>query len=159
MNVRDYADIIKRNVSTDRVARQIGLKVNRAGFCKCPFHPDKTASLKIYPGDRGWHCFGCHAGGSVIDLVMQYYGTDLRGAIEIINDDFNLRLPIGRTVTRAEEEAARKRAEERKREEEARKAEDREQYEAFLRWCDIGKELIDLEADKVLFAPKSPDDP
>lgn len=63
----------------DEVARHYGFEPNRAGFMRCPFHQgDHTASLKIYAGDRGWHCFGCNSGGSVIDFVMRLYEANQR---------------------------------------------------------------------------------
>jgi len=38
--------------------------------CICPFHQEKTASLMIYADKNNWHCFGCSAGSSTIDFVM-----------------------------------------------------------------------------------------
>ena len=57
---------IKKRVSCQDACREYGVDVNRAGFTRCLWHSEKTASLKIYPGDRGYHCFGCGASGSVI---------------------------------------------------------------------------------------------
>lgn len=37
----------------------------------CPFHPDKVNSLVVYPGDKGWYCFGCGRGGGVIQFLME----------------------------------------------------------------------------------------
>lgn len=34
----------------------------------CPFHADGTPSLHIYSAQNRFHCFGCGAGGSVIDF-------------------------------------------------------------------------------------------
>lgn len=38
---------------------------------KCPFHPDKTASLTIYVEQNTWWCYGCSEGGSSVDYVMK----------------------------------------------------------------------------------------
>jgi len=40
---------------------------------KCPLHEDKTASLFILNGDKGWRwrCFGCGEHGDAIDLIMK----------------------------------------------------------------------------------------
>ncbi len=64
------AETIKNLVHMDTVLEWYGLELNRSRFMLCPFHGDTDASLKIYEGDRGWHCFGCQRGGSVIDFVM-----------------------------------------------------------------------------------------
>ncbi|MCL2179917.1 MAG: DNA primase [Treponema sp.] len=41
---------------------------------KCPFHgggQEKTASFKVEPDSKLYHCFGCKKGGSVISFVME----------------------------------------------------------------------------------------
>ena len=87
--------IICRSVTMEDICRHYGFAPNRAGFIKCPFHPgDNTASLKIYPGDRGWHCFGCNKGGSIVDFVMLVLEVDFKRALQIINDEFNIGLPM-----------------------------------------------------------------
>lgn len=43
----------------------------RGGFVNCPFHKEKTPSLKIYREQNRWHCFGCNEGGDVIDFVIK----------------------------------------------------------------------------------------
>lgn len=37
----------------------------------CPFHNDEVSSLVVYPGDRGWYCFGCGRGGGVIQFLIE----------------------------------------------------------------------------------------
>lgn len=113
----------------DEVARRYGFEPDRAGFLKCPFHEgDHTASLKIYPGGRGWHCFGCHAGGSVVDFVMQLYDISFRQALIRINMDFGL----GLTDSRPSPAEASRRIKEREREQ--RELEEyRERYKKLVR--------------------------
>jgi hypothetical protein len=53
--------------------------VGRDGKIACPFHADDTPSLHVYPDDRGWYCFGCEIGGSIIDLGAHRYGIEPRG--------------------------------------------------------------------------------
>jgi hypothetical protein len=71
--------------STMDIVSRYGYSVNKAGYMKCPFHPDKTASLKIYPGNRGWHCFGCQSGGSTIDFIMKIENCNFKDALEKLN--------------------------------------------------------------------------
>jgi DNA primase len=98
-----YSDEIKSRLTAREVFEFYGFNVNRAGFVCCPLHGEKTPSLKVYPGDRGWHCFGCHAGGDVLDFVQLYFGLNLPAACEKLNDDFNLGLPIGKPLSRQEQ--------------------------------------------------------
>ncbi|MEK6882220.1 MAG: CHC2 zinc finger domain-containing protein [Nanoarchaeota archaeon] len=44
--------------------------INSQGFAKCPLHNERTASLKVYPKNNSWYCFGaCQTGGDVIDFL------------------------------------------------------------------------------------------
>lgn len=114
---------IKHLLPAVAVFSAYGLPPNRSGFVQCPFHQgDRHASLKVYSENKtGWHCFGCGAGGSVIDFVMRYFGVDFREACSRLNEDFHLGL-TDRKPTRAELSArfqARQAEEERKRAEAA----------------------------------------
>lgn len=91
---------IKSAVPIPALLAREGLTPNRQGFLRCPLHDgDRSPSFKVYPGGRGWYCFGCRRGGDVISLAMALYGTDYRGAVNRLNGDFGLGL--GRD-TRAE---------------------------------------------------------
>ncbi len=102
----------------DQVIRRYGFAPNRAGFIRCPFHKgDRTASLKLYPGSRGWCCFGCRRGGSVIDFVMELYGISFRQAVVRLSADFGLGLTDEGPGPAARAKAAEERRREREREE------------------------------------------
>lgn len=80
-------DSPKAHLDLDR-AKQYPLtnlvKVNHAGFTACPFHKEKTASMKIYKDNR-FHCFGCGKDGDVIDFVMHRDNVDFKTAVTILN--------------------------------------------------------------------------
>jgi len=89
------AEIIKSELSMYDVAVFYGLEPNRSGNIICPFHNEKTASLKIYKDiGRGFHCFGCDEGGSVIDFVMKLFHIDFMAACARLNFDFRLNVNI-----------------------------------------------------------------
>ena len=96
----NYAEEIKARIPATELLPFYGIEIDRSGFAKCPFHGERTASLKAYPGDRGFCCFGCHASGDVIDFVMKYFGLPFKDAITKINDDFHLGFPIGQKISR-----------------------------------------------------------
>lgn len=110
------AEQIKSSVNMLDVYNEYGIKVNQKGFIRCPFHSEKTASLGLYDCNKKWKCFGCGAGGSVIDFVMQYFGLDFTQAILRIASDFCI---LGickskRTVSEAERKRAKQKLELRK---------------------------------------------
>lgn len=51
----------------------------------CPFHNEKTPSFVWYKKDNNYHCFGCEAHGSVIDLYMHLNKVDFKTAIKELN--------------------------------------------------------------------------
>jgi hypothetical protein len=62
------------------VNRLLGVEVPRHRKIRCPFHPDRHASLHVYTtAERGW-CFGrCRRGGTIYDLAAPLHGYDVRG--------------------------------------------------------------------------------
>jgi hypothetical protein len=44
--------------------------------CPLPDHEDLTPSFTVYPGERGWFCFGCLRGGDVIELARFAWGYE-----------------------------------------------------------------------------------
>lgn len=116
---------IKRRLTMREVAEYYGFSPDRSGFMQCPFHQgDHTASLKIYDGTGGWHCFGCHKGGSVIDFVMQLFDLNFRQAVVRLNSDFGIGIssekPDRSTYSKALEDRRREQREKEQKEAEFR---------------------------------------
>lgn len=152
----NYADEIKRAVPARELFRFYGFEINMAGFVCCPLHGEKTPSLKVYPGNKGWKCFGCGAGSSVIDFVMQYFNLSFLDAQKKINEDFRLGLPIGETLSREQQlEADRKAAERRKAQKEREAAYNR----VLTAYHDALDKWIELDIMRRETAPKSPSEP
>ncbi len=64
---------IKSRLSISEVITHYQLTPDRNNRVHCPWHPDKTPSLQIYPKTNTWTCFSsnCNAGsGDVIDFIM-----------------------------------------------------------------------------------------
>lgn len=61
----------------------------------CPWHDEKTPSLKIYE-DGSWRCFGaCDTGGSVIDAIMKAESFEMpMEAIDWANEHFKLGITV-----------------------------------------------------------------
>ncbi len=78
---------VKEAVSVMDAASFYGIKINRSGLCNCPFHNDKTPSMKV---DIRFYCFGCGATGDVIDFVGKLFGLPPLEAAKKIASDFNV---------------------------------------------------------------------
>ena len=116
----DYA-AIKAAIPVREAAIRYGLTVGRDGMALCPFHGEKTPSMKIYPGDRGFYCFGCGAGGDVIKFTAMLFDLSSKQAAEKLDEDFGLGL-AGKPFNAAAA-LLREAEERRKREDEAIRAE------------------------------------
>jgi len=85
----DHIERIKREVSLLTLVESQGYQLQKQGkdyaVC-CPFHDDKTPSCIISPKSNLFNCFGCGAGGSVIDWVMKTQGVGFRHAVEILRE-------------------------------------------------------------------------
>jgi DNA primase len=76
---------IKQEISIVTLAESHGIKLEKRGADRvglCPFHDDHEPSLVITPKTNLWHCFGCNAGGSVIDFLMKLENISFRRAVE-----------------------------------------------------------------------------
>ena len=87
---------VRTSVTMLQVARYYNLDIRKGGMACCPLHKgDNSPSLKIYPGSRGYYCFGCHAGGDVIDFVMRHDGIEFQDAVKRLAGIFGIALPGG----------------------------------------------------------------
>ena len=80
-------ETVKQSVTTRQAAEHYGIHVGRNGMACCPFHNDKTPSMKL---DRRYHCFGCGADGDVIDFAAALYGLGKKEAAVQLAQDFGL---------------------------------------------------------------------
>ena len=111
------AERMKEQISMEDVLDKYGFEIKRGRFINCPFHSgDQTASLKVYPGGRGWHCFGCGAGGSVIDFVMRLFDLQFGQALLRLDNDFGIGIFQSPPDHLKSRKISRERAEARKRE-------------------------------------------
>jgi len=66
--------------------------VGRNYVALCPFHKEKTPSFTISPQKQLFHCFGCKAGGTVVDFVMKIENFSFPEAIEHLAKLFGIKL-------------------------------------------------------------------
>ena len=77
---------IKMAVSVKEAAEYYGLEVNRGSMICCPFHADRTPSMKL--NEDYFYCFGCGAHGDVINLVARLFGLSGYDAAKKLAYDF-----------------------------------------------------------------------
>lgn len=96
---------IKERLSLKDIVRAYGIELNRSDMCICPFHAEKTASMKIY--DKGFRCYGCGEGGDTIEFVRKYFNlNNTLEAAHKINEDFNLGIQTDKRPTKSEVRSA-----------------------------------------------------
>lgn len=150
----DYAEIIKRLLPMkDVVERYTGEPIVQNRI-RCPIHHGKDRNLRIYP--KSYYCWVCHAHGDVIQFVMSVLGLSFQDAMQRINQDFNLNLPIGAEQT---EEDRKRLAELNRKIEEHRRLEDARLSDAEARermmacWVGLLHQVEIICREK---APKTP---
>lgn len=87
-------DIRYRNDIESVISSYVSLK--RAGSNLkglCPFHSERTPSFTVYPGTQSYYCFGCGAGGDVVNFIMRMENLDYVSAVESLAKRAGITLP------------------------------------------------------------------
>ena len=77
---------VKSAVTPRQAAARYGLEIQRGDFVRCPFHNDRHPSMKLYPDH--YHCFSCKATGDVISLTAGLLQVSLYEAAKQLDQDF-----------------------------------------------------------------------
>lgn len=86
--VREAADIVEV-ISDHLTLRQTG----RSFKAICPFHPEKTPSFVVSREKQIYHCFGCGAGGNVINFLMQFENVTFPEAVRALAQRYGVPVP------------------------------------------------------------------
>ena len=102
-------DTVKAAVTPRMAAERYGLPIRQGSMIRCPFHADRTPSMKL--NEDYFYCFGCGATGDVIDLVARLFHLPPAEAAKRLAEDFGVaeqkpsvlaRLKRGKTQMEAE---------------------------------------------------------
>ncbi|MDD3410767.1 MAG: DNA primase [Eubacteriales bacterium] len=86
--LRARADIVKV------VSAYVPLKKNGHRYAGlCPFHNEKSPSFYVDDQKQLYHCFGCKAGGSVIQFVMEIERLSFPEAVAFLAEQLHMPLP------------------------------------------------------------------
>lgn len=99
----------RERVPAQDAARRYGLTFDSRGWAVCPFHQDKHPSMSFRAGR--FRCWACSTSGDSIDFTARLFGLEPLAAVEKLNADFALGLPLHRQPTPEDLQAARHRRE------------------------------------------------
>ena len=81
-------DTLKARVTVPQAAAHYGVRIGRNSMCCCPFHPDKTPSMKI--NETYYYFFGCHSTSDVIDFTARLFDLSPVDAVRKLAADFGI---------------------------------------------------------------------
>ena len=138
----DLFESVKAAATARQAAEHYGLKIGHGNMVCCPFHADRTPSMKL--NEDYFYCFGCGAHGDVIDLVARLFNLSSYDAAKKLAYDFGIdpdKPPAAAALRKPKYPLA--------------KAFQREELHCQRVLCDY---LQLLERWKVQCAPKTPED-
>lgn len=59
----------------------------------CPFHSEKSPSFTVYPENQSFYCFGCQAGGDVINFIRRIENLDYMEAVRFLAQRAGMQVP------------------------------------------------------------------
>ncbi len=87
-------EVIGENDIVDYISQYVRLKQNGRDFTGlCPFHKEKSPSFHVNRDKQVFHCFGCGAGGGLMQFVMRIEGLDFVEALKLLADRAGIVLP------------------------------------------------------------------
>lgn len=81
-------ETVKAAVTPRMAAERYGLPIQQGSMVCCPFHDDRTPSMKL--NEDYFYCFGCGASGDVIDLAARLFGLSGYDAAKKLAADFGI---------------------------------------------------------------------
>ena len=81
-------DTVKAAVTPRMAAERYGLPIQQGSMICCPFHADRTPSMKL--NEDYFYCFGCGATGDVIDLAARLFGLSGYDAAKKLAANFDI---------------------------------------------------------------------
>ena len=81
-------ETVKAAVTPRMAAERYGLPIQQGSMICCPFHADRTPSMKL--NEDYFYCFGCGATGDVIDLAARLFGLSGYDAAKKLAADFGI---------------------------------------------------------------------
>ncbi len=93
---RNFIDMLKWIVPIETAIQDEGIELFQKGknlMAFCPFHSEKTPSFQVIVEKQFFHCFGCGAGGDVIEFIRNVKGLSFLDAVEYLAHKYEIPLP------------------------------------------------------------------
>lgn len=90
MSLQSLSETIRREVKISEVLNRYGFVASRSGFICCPFHNEKTASMKIFEKTNSFYCFGCGTGGDIFKFIQELLNISFSQAVLRLASDFGI---------------------------------------------------------------------
>lgn len=88
------SEVLAANDIADYVSQYVHLKKSGRDYSGlCPFHKEKSPSFHVSEEKQLFHCFGCGAGGNLIQFVMRSEGLDFPEALKLLAERAGITLP------------------------------------------------------------------
>lgn len=87
-------EICTQNDIVDYVSQYVRLKRSGRDYAGlCPFHHEKSPSFHVSADKQLFHCFGCGAGGNLVQFVMRMENLDFVEALKLLAERAGITLP------------------------------------------------------------------
>ncbi len=87
-------ELFSKNDIVSVVSSYVELKPKgRKLWACCPLHGEKTPSFSVSPDKQLFYCFGCHAGGTVVQFIMDIERLTYPEAIRHLAERANMEMP------------------------------------------------------------------
>ncbi len=78
----------------DVISPYVSLKRNgRLYRGLCPFHNEKTPSFTVFTDTQSFYCFGCGAGGDIINFISKIENIEYTEAVKLLADRYGVQMP------------------------------------------------------------------
>ena len=85
------SEILNTSDIVDIVSQSVLLKKSGSNFFGlCPFHSEKTPSFSVNINKQIYYCFGCGAGGDVLNFLKRYHGISFPEAAKMLARQYNI---------------------------------------------------------------------
>ncbi len=102
-------ELVAKNDIVSVISSYVELKPKgRRLWGLCPLHGEKTASFSVSPDKQVFYCFGCHAGGTVVQFIMQMERLTFPETVRFLADRAGMPLPEEADDSRVRQDRAKR---------------------------------------------------
>lgn len=77
---------IKQQYDMRTILNMYSIRINKNGFCRCPFHQEKTASMKVYKDSV--YCYGCGLSADIFTFIQKMENCSFKDAFKRLGGSY-----------------------------------------------------------------------